>query len=245
MRAIFQSKFPDLDRLFYLAVENVSMIKSGEDYYLGFLPLMKKISEIKNNYISVYDLYEKLQIEPFVPLSKRNLYKKYNSGIVVGAGSGHDCIGLIENDKWILYDLFDKRMTNKAIGYCDSEIVFNKTGTHDGDTITNVSDKYVKGRERINVVKIDSEINDKIEIISLDVEGSALDVLSGSLQTIIKYKPDLLVSIYHNYIEYLLTIPFIYDLGYNIDVVVTPNFSPQNPHLELSLYCKFSGDKQC
>ena len=239
MRAIFQSKFPDLEIIKKIAIENAKMINIGADLYIDFMYKMDEIKNIKNKkYISISDIYDKLNILPFQSFSKRKFYEKYDSGIIIGAGSGEDCIDLIDNCNWGLFDLTDDRMINKAIGYCNGKGLFNKTGTRDGDTVTSVRNKYNKGKDKIEFVTIDSLLITKLELISADVEGSALDVLAGAIKTINLFKPDLFISIYHNYIEYLLIIPFLYDLGYEINVCVTPNFTPQQPHLELTLYCK-------
>lgn len=242
MRAIFQSKFPDLKRIRECAEANSKMIRSGKRAYLKFIDTIEALQEIDDGvYKSIPDIYDFVDIKfPFAPMSKRKLYEAYSSGVVVGAGSGEDCIDLIGSDNWKLFDLSDERMDNRAIGYCEKTGYFNMTGTPDGDTITSVAERYKKGLRAIQFIKIDQiDFADTgIGIISMDVEGSALDVLSGSIEVILEYKPDLLVSIYHNWMEYLLIIPMLYDLGYNIEIATTSNFSPEQPHLELTLFCK-------
>ena len=217
-------------------IKNSTLINTGGDLYIDFITIMEKMSGI-NDYISIYDLMELLQIKPYAPVSKRKLYSNYDSGIVVGAGSGHDCIDLIDDKNWQLFDLQDNRMINNAIGYMNNDILFNKTGTSDGDTITNVSKKYNCGTKTLKMITIDSISNEDIKLISADVEGSAMDVLSGANQTLINYKPDLLISIYHNSSEYLMVIPLLYDLGYEINCIKTSNLSSHQPHLELSIFC--------
>jgi len=238
MRAIFQSKFPDLERIKISAEQNSEMITRNKNLYLEFSNIIEKIQNIDGDtYHSIPDIYEIIEALPFAPLSKRMLYERYDGGIVVGAGSGEDCINLIGNPDWKLFDLTDERMTNMAIGYCDSKATFNMTGTRDGDTLTNVVDKYRKDEVEIEIRKLDSLEFSEIGLISMDVEGSALDVLAGATETLLEHEPDLLVSIYHNWIEYLLVVPYLYDLGYDIDCLVTSNMLPFQPHLELSLFC--------
>ena len=239
MRAIFQSKFENIDMA--SVNNNLKLINSGKEYYESFLFIIDHMKKIDSEYVSVYDLHDILKIKLVAPLSKRMLYSKYDDGIVVGAGSGHDCIDLIKNENWRLFDLQDERMIKNAIGYKNCDLEFVKTGTTDGDTITNVNEKYSKGTEKISMITIDSLELEKLSFLSLDVEGSAMDVLSGAAQTLLKCKPDLLVSIYHNSAEYLLSVPFLYDFGYEINVVKTSNFLPWQPHLELSLLCTWRG----
>ena len=241
MRAIFNSKFPNSLEIQSIAYGNVEMISSGKELYIDFFNRMSILNSLDDDkYLSIPDIYDIMGIKPFCSRSKRSMYSYYNSGVVVGAGSGNDCIDLISDKKWMLFDLTDENMDNRAIGYCESKASFNMTGTRDGDTLTHVDEKYKKGEKEIDVIRIDkidfSEYG--VGIISMDVEGSALDVLAGATNTIKDYGPDLLVSIYHNWIEYLLVIPFLYDLGYEIEVITTANMLPSQPHLELSLLCR-------
>ncbi len=65
----------------------------------------------------------------------------------------------------------------------------------------------------LDVVTIDSTIDDKVTFIKLDVEGSELAALRGARQTILRYKPKLAISIYHKP-EDIIAIPrYIMELG--------------------------------
>lgn len=240
MKAMRSSHFNDIDRIQVLALSNAKMIKSGAKEYVEFISLMKNMSLVsEDTYTSIPEIYETINVSPFITLSKRNLYSNYNNGVIVGAGSGEDCNELIENSEWKLFDLTDSRMTKAAVGYCVSTGSFSIVSTKQGDTVAPVKEKYKQREEKIDVLSIDSLDLTSCSIISVDAEGLGVDVLSGALETINKFKPDLLLSIYHNWIEYLLTIPLIYDLGYEIIVVKTSNFDPHQPHLELTLLCKW------
>ena len=46
-------------------------------------------------------------------------------------------------------------------------------------------------------MKIDSVTTDKVDYIKYDVEGAEREALLGSHETITKYSPTLLVSLYH------------------------------------------------
>jgi FkbM family methyltransferase len=66
-----------------------------------------------------------------------------------------------------------------------------------------------KSEKNIKAITIDSFFKEKqvsLNFIRLDVEGSEMKVLKGAKQQIIKYKPQILISIYHKK-EDLLDIP--------------------------------------
>jgi len=239
MRAIFSSKFPDLVLIRQMANLSTAFITNGSNLYTSFIDVMIGLKEIDDDqYISIPDLYDKLGIKPFLPMSKRMTYKAYNDGVIVGAGSGEDCVDLIGNANWHLFDLTDQRMINKAVGYCDSHGLFNMCSSDDGDSIVSISEKHRQGTREIEFVKIDSLGLDCCSFISIDAEGAGLDVIAGAIGTIKKFSPDLMVSIYHNSIEFLQIIPLLYDMGYSIDVGMTTNPMPQQPHLDLVLFCE-------
>ena len=239
MRAMFQSKFPDLPNIRKIAEHNSGMLASGVDLYVDFARRMEELLSLDEEYISIFDLYGKLKIDPMITVSKRDAYSRYDSGIIIGAGSGEDCIDIIDDNRWKLFDLTDERMINKAVGHSNTTTMFNMASTSDGDTLSGISDKHKKGSKLIEVIKIDSLVlPNRCGLISMDVEGSAIDVLQGAVGTIQKHSPDLLVSIYHNWVEYLLSVPMICDMGYEMHAVSTANAMPSQPHLELSLFCK-------
>lgn len=58
-------------------------------------------------------------------------------------------------------------------------------------------DGISKRRVEVNAVAIDSIFTDGVDYIKYDVEGAEKEALEGSREVIRKYRPDLLVSIYH------------------------------------------------
>jgi FkbM family methyltransferase len=227
MKPLFKSKFKGATS--YMVASNMGLIDSGKLLYKTFF---ERIPLAIDGYQSLPELYN---CSPFVPLSKRYLYKRYKSGIVVGAGAGSECEDL--SDNWYLYDLTDNRYTNIAIGHSTGIFKFSKVSSSEGDTLAPVNAKHVMDTNSISVVTLDSIRIDNCELISIDAEGTGYDVLIGAQETIDKFKPDILVGIYHNWIEYLMIIPFLYELGYNIEIVNTTNFSIQ-PHLELNVFAR-------
>lgn len=54
-----------------------------------------------------------------------------------------------------------------------------------------------KRKAEVQAVSLDNIINEKIDYIKYDVEGAEKEALLGSYDTIRKYAPDLLISLYH------------------------------------------------
>ena len=242
MRAMFLSRTKDIPSSDILI--NASMLASGEDIYVRHTMMSKKLSLINDeNYIPMFDLYTDLKVEPYSPMSKRKLYKEYKSGVVVGAGSGTDCEDIIDNKNFTLIDLSDKRMHNFAAGYENKKGVFNSASLSEGDTLNSIDEKYGSDKFSIDVKTIDSLNLKRCGLISIDAEGAGLDVLLGSLKTIENLRPNLLISIYHNWLEYLHIIPLITEFGYDIHCHKTVNFLGNQPQLELVLFC--SKEKKC
>lgn len=84
--------------------------------------------------------------------------------------------------------------------------------------------------EQIQIDTLDNfvmENNLNVGLIKIDTEGMELDILKGSIETIKKFKPALLLSIYHNAEQFFETKPMIesLDLGYKFDFVKLNPFS--------------------
>lgn len=221
---------------------NARMLKKGKDIYLNFLSLANRMVDINDaKYLSIPDMYDLLNIRSTHMHSKRKLYENYTSGVIVGAGSGSDCDTLLGNDNFVLVDLEDVRMHNFALGYEHKMADFNSTESPDGSTLTKVKDEYCKEVKKIQVRTIDSLHLKECGIISIDAEGLGIDVLSGATKTIYDLKPDILISIYHNWIEYSFAIPILYDAGYTISCIRGTNPIPNQPHLELELFATYEG----
>ncbi|MCX6823037.1 MAG: FkbM family methyltransferase [candidate division SR1 bacterium] len=91
----------------------------------------------------------------------------------------------------------------------------------------------------IQIDTIDSlikEYNINPGLIKYDVEGSEYDAILGTEETIRKYKPILLISIYHKGKDYFEIKPLIesWGLGYKFKI---RNYCPRNPRFETMLLC--------
>ena len=65
------------------------------------------------------------------------------------------------------------------------------------------------GDKKITLVSIDSEINEKIDFIKMDIEGSELAALKGAQKTIQQDKPKLAICLYHKAEDYTTIFNFI------------------------------------
>lgn len=66
------------------------------------------------------------------------------------------------------------------------------------------------GKLKVETVKLDDDINEKVTFIKMDIEGAEEQALQGCLKTIEKHKPKLALSVYHNHND-LWKLPRIID----------------------------------
>lgn len=64
--------------------------------------------------------------------------------------------------------------------------------------------------EKVEIVKLDDDIDDKITFIKMDIEGAEKDALKGAARTIKENMPKLAICVYHGYDD-LLDIPELID----------------------------------
>lgn len=79
------------------------------------------------------------------------------------------------------------------------------------------------GDEEVSITTVDDFVkrnNSNIGLIKFDIEGSELDGLRGSLETIKRSKPVLLISIYHSGKDFFEIKPYLenLDLGYKFTI---------------------------
>lgn len=66
---------------------------------------------------------------------------------------------------------------------------------------------------KVEIVKLDDVINERVTYIKMDIEGMELDALKGAEQLIRQYKPKLAISVYHK-MEDMVEIPdYLRELG--------------------------------
>lgn len=91
----------------------------------------------------------------------------------------------------------DDRLKFIAKGLWSNDTSLSFCNTQNSSNIEETSENNT-GKDMIQVCAIDSELkNRKITYIKLDVEGSELEALHGSADTIRSQKPKLAVCVYH------------------------------------------------
>ena len=107
-------------------------------------------------------------------------------------------------------------------------------GDNEGSTEINILDDMFSGnyvsestnpglKEIINITTVDKfveENNLKVGLIKSDIEGMEQKMLQGAINTIKKYKPALIISIYHNADDYFYIKPWLesLNLGYTFKI---------------------------
>ncbi|MBQ9483633.1 MAG: FkbM family methyltransferase [Ruminiclostridium sp.] len=124
---------------------------------------------------------------------------------------------------------------NAAAWSSDTKLVFNNKAGRGSALITDPEKDDGRGYE-IDAVSVDSLLGGKpATLIKYDVEGSEREALIGSEETIRKYKPRLIVSLYHR-VEDLVELPLlIHQL--NPDYRMFLRHHPYIPAWDTNLYC--------
>lgn len=68
------------------------------------------------------------------------------------------------------------------------------------------------GNVTIDVNRLDAVINERVDLIKMDIEGSELEALKGSEQIIKKYQPALAICIYHKKEDYFAIPKLIHEI---------------------------------
>lgn len=124
---------------------------------------------------------------------------------------------------------------NAAAWSSDTKLIFNNKAGRGSALITDPEKSDGRGYE-IDALSVDSLLDGKpATLIKYDVEGSEHEALLGSEETIRKYKPRLIVSLYHR-VEDLVELPLlIHELnpGYRMFL----RHHPYIPAWDTNLYC--------
>lgn len=99
------------------------------------------------------------------------------------------------------------------LGLSDSEKEVKIFGIDSGASLHTSSKDNFQNIKTTTVDKFVSEKNIDVGLIKLDVEGSELEVIRGSLETINKYTPVLLISVYHRPEDFFFIKPLLEDLN--------------------------------
>lgn len=103
----------------------------------------------------------------------------------------------------------DRRNFRKLLAYAENEprvIAVNAAAWSENTTLTfddsgnrnaGIDEGFSRRHAEVKAVALDSLLNERIDYIKYDVEGAEKEAILGSAETIKKYYPDLLISVYH------------------------------------------------
>ncbi|MGN0620102.1 MAG: FkbM family methyltransferase [Ruminiclostridium sp.] len=125
---------------------------------------------------------------------------------------------------------------NAAVWSSDTKLVFNSRAGRNSSLCETPSAQTAGRGMETEAKSVDSLLGGKAAtLIKYDVEGSEREALAGSEQTIKKYKPRLIVSLYHR-TEDLIELP-LYIKELNPDYKLYLRHHPYIPAWDTNLYC--------
>ena len=83
---------------------------------------------------------------------------------------------------------------NAAAWKANTTLIFDDSGNRNAGL---AEDGLSKRRAEVDAITLDSIFTDGVDYIKYDVEGAEKEALEGSASVIRKYRPDLLISLYH------------------------------------------------
>ena len=123
-----------------------------------------------------------------------------------------------------------------ALGDRITSFEFEDTG-YGGTKLTVIpkNNKVVVNQSTLDIFMKDYQ-KDTIGFIKMDIEGAEMNCLSGARESIIKHRPILSVSIYHNLDQFFNAKVFLESLNLNYKFMIVPcHLLTWNPTLETTL----------
>ena len=209
-------------------IETIKHFTSNRDQVFEHL---KTIESIKNHYKLPYNIYEESIFKnkyglKYIPQNKIEFLEDKDF-IDCGAYIGDSALMFIKDYKPSTVYSFEPLLNNynflleniklnnlknvfpinKGLGEKNSTVNFYSLGPS-----SFVSEE---GNTKIEIISLDEFLMEKnlsIGLIKVHVEGFELEVLKGAKETIMRFKPVLLIGIYHNPEEFFRTKKFLKDL---------------------------------
>ena len=99
-------------------------------------------------------------------------------------------------------------ISQSGLSDIDGEVFFDAQGTHGSKIVGDNGNFRRDDFAKINVVKLDTCVNEPVTFIKMDIEGGEYNALIGAQKTIMMHKPKLAISVYHED-EDLVRIPLL------------------------------------
>lgn len=120
-----------------------------------------------------------------------------------------------------LNDVKNAVSVNTALGSAETEVIMNVSGACSSSSDLIASE--TEYQEKVKVITLDGYVEKNgldVGMIKVDVEGAEQDLLKGARNTIERFKPVLLLSIYHNADDFFKIKPIIesWNLGYKFKI---------------------------
>ena len=114
------------------------------------------------------------------------------------------------------------KIVSKGLSDSDKTVYFKANDVDSGGNIC--QNETELSIETTSIDKFVSENNIKLGLIKLDIEGSEYDAIVGAKETILKYKPVLLISVYHTLKDFIEIKPMIEEWTNDYKFIIRPTF---------------------
>lgn len=113
---------------------------------------------------------------------------------------------------------FDERVdVYQALGSYNGVVPFH---VHDAGSSVRGKMDNIGGSTTADMITLDSLALPRVDIIKMDIEGSEFDALVGARETIGQFKPKLLISAYHRYMDAFLIYRFLLSIRPDYEILL-------------------------
>ncbi len=172
-----------------------------------FLDILKWKVSLESHHLvkAFYQSGSRQYFEPFEYLTDKEIF------VDCGGYIGDSTQALIsyrgDVQKVYLYEADNQNIERAKELLNDINIVFRNVGVGEKHQFMSFSQSGLSsssftqndnGSEKVEIVSIDEDINDKVTFIKMDIEGFELKALQGAKNHIINNRPCLAICLYHN-----------------------------------------------
>lgn len=242
----------------YLPTQKTPIIKRNKLFSRDELKEQKKIIGIFHEFIKPYKLPQNMPYEIGVFYYQHGLNKLTPKELMYIANSDFMDFGAYIGDSAILMNQYNPKrifsfeidennydnlletiklnsLENKIIpllmGISDKTQTVSTYGDRAATTLFEINNKRYFLNKKINCDTIDNIVKEydiEPKFFKFDIEGYELKAIKGAIQTIKKYRPIMIISIYHSPEDFLFIKPIIenLNLGYKFKIEKHTPFDP-------------------